>query len=375
MRQASRAPALPRIKRSGARPRVLLSALMLVLSGMSFPGLAEAATPEASRAAPPPEAREDVRQLRYHMGTLWTLEARGPAAAAAVEAASDEIGRLDRLLSTYRPDSELSKVNQKASHGWVAVGTETRSLVERALEVARKSEGAFDPTVGPVVKLWGFKHLDYRFPYEQEIRTAKSRVGYSDVEVDPARGIRFKRSGLELDLGAIAKGYAVDRAVSVLRARGMTSIRVDAGGNQHVWGPPLEGERWVLGIRHPRRDGDVLGVTAGTGGGVSTSGDAERGFWKDGVRYGHVIDPRTGYPAQGVLSVTVWARDAETADALSTALYVMGPEKGMRHLAAYAGAEALWVTAGSEPGHFAIQRSAGFPWLAATPAERDTLEE
>lgn len=374
--------------RPEGRPPTTLLALMLALGGalqgawaeasMAMPlqpSLGAATAAAAVVAAAPRGGSEENRQVRYHMGTLWTVEARGQEPAAAVEAAFAEIGRLDRLLSTYRADSELSQVNRGAAQSWVQVSEETRSLVARALEVARKSEGAFDPTVGPLVKLWGFKHLDYRFPSEPELRDARRRVGYQGVQVEAARGIRFERAGMELDLGAIAKGYAIDRAISVLRDRGMTSIRVDAGGNQGVWGPPLQGERWVFGVRHPRLDGALLGATAGAGGSVSTSGDAERGFWKDGVRYGHVIDPRTGRPVQGVLSVTVWARDAETADALSTALYVMGAERGMRHLAAYPGAEALWVTAGQEPGDYAIQRSAGFPWKPALPAERDKLVE
>ena len=313
--------------------------------------------------AAPVERVEQVEQVRYHMGTLWTVEAQGPGANAAMEAAFAEIGRLDRLLSTYKADSELSRLNREGSRGWVPVSAETRNLVNRALGFASASDGAFDPTVGPLVQLWGFKQMDYRFPSEEAIAKAKERVGYRHVEVDPARGIRFRRAGIEVELGAIAKGYAVDRAVGILKDRGMTTARVDAGGNQGIWGQPPEGERWLFGVRHPRRDGDVLGWTSLQSGGISTSGDAERGFWRDGVRYGHVIDARTGKPSQGVLSVTVVARDAETADALSTALYVLGPDRGSQLLARMPGAEALWVMAGD----FATRKSPGFPWMAAEP--------
>lgn len=305
------------------------------------------------------------QQIRYHMGTLWTVEAKGPEAERAMEEAFSEIGRLDRLLSTYRADSELSRLNRDGSQGWVAVSSETRSLVERALKVARLSDGAFDPTVGPMVKLWGFKYMDYHMPSAGQIREAKARVGYREVETDASRGIRFRRPGMELDLGAIAKGYAVDRAVEILKERGMTRIRVDAGGNQRVW--DTQGEGWVLGIRHPRREGEVLGAIGLRAGSISTSGDAERGFWKDGVRYGHVLDPRTGQPSQGVLSVTVTAPEAETADALSTALYVLGPEAGLARLGAFPGAEALWVLADPEPGRYPTRASAGFRWMPAEP--------
>ena len=304
---------------------------------------------------------ERVEQVRYHMGTLWTVETQGPGATVAMEAAFAEIGRLDRLLSTYRDDSELSRLNRDGSRGWVPVSAETRNLVSRALRYASASDGAFDPTVGPLVQLWGFKHMDYRFPSDAAIAKAKERVGFRHVEVDPARGIRFRKPGIEVELGAIAKGYAVDRAVALLKGRGMTMARVDAGGNQGVLGQPPEGDRWVFGIRHPRRDGDVLGWTTLQAGGISTSGDAERGFWKDGVRYGHVIDARTGKPSQGVLSVTVVAPDAETADALSTTLYVLGPDRGRALLTRMPGTEALWVMAGEG----AAIASPGFPWMAA----------
>jgi thiamine biosynthesis lipoprotein len=328
---------------------------------------APAPVPDAPHAARPASV-QSVEQVRYHMGTLWTVQARGPEAAAAMEAAFAEIGRLDRLLSTYRTDSELSRLNREGGKGWVAVSAETRMLVERSLAFSRASGGAFDPTVGPLVKIWGFKHLDYRIPAEAEIAEARQRVGFTEVQVDARRGIRFRRPGVELDLGAIAKGYAVDRAVQILKARGMRTARVDAGGNQRVWGEAPEGDApegdsWIFGVRHPRLEGEVLGWTSLRTGSVSTSGDAERGFWKDGVRYGHVIDPRTGQPVQGTVSVTVLAPDAETADALSTTLYVLGPEAGSRVLAAYPGAEALWVTTGSQPGTFVTRPSAGFPWI------------
>ncbi len=324
------------------------------------------------RAAEKPavKAVESVEQVRYHMGTLWTVEAHGPGAEAAMEAAFTEIGRLDRLLSTYKPDSELSRLNREGAKGWVALSAETWGLVERALGFARMSDGAFDPTVGPLVQLWGFKHMDYRVPPADAIARLRARVGHALVDSDAARGIRFKRSGVEVDLGAIAKGYAVDRALAILAERGMTTARVDAGGNQGVFGEPPGGGAWDFGIRHPRREGDVIGWTRLRAGSVSTSGDAERGFWKDGVRYGHVIDPRTGRPAAGVLSVTVLASDAERADALSTALYVLGPEKGLEMLRGLPGTEALWVMAGSEPGRFGLRRSPGFPWM---PAEEDAV--
>ncbi|HEY9900788.1 MAG TPA: FAD:protein FMN transferase [Pantanalinema sp.] len=330
-------------------------ALGLVLFGLSLvvPGLPAAAQEDGFRT-----------QVRYAMGTLWTIEARGPGVDEAMERAFTEVKRLDGCLSTYRPESELSRVNRGAARGWVGVSAETLALLRRSLSYAEQSGGAFDPTVAPLVRAWGFKYLDYRMPDEAAIARARAKVGYRGVRLDPRRGVRFERPGMELDLGAIAKGYAVDRALAVLRANGAIAARVDAGGNQGVWGPPEVGEAWSFGIKHPREEGEVLGVVPLKAGGVSTSGDAERGFWKDGVRYGHVVDPATGRPVQGRLSVTVVAPTAEEADALSTTLYVLGPERGRAYLANHPGAAALYVLPRSQQGAFAIEKDARFPWLS-----------
>jgi thiamine biosynthesis lipoprotein len=307
-----------------------------------------------------------VEQMRYAMGTLWTVEAEGPKPEPAVEAAFATIRRLDASLSTYKPDSELSRVNREADRTWVTVSPETAALVARALALAEETHGAFDPTVGPLVALWGFKHLDFRVPDEARIAETLRRVDYRGVRVNTATSaIRFDRPGMELDLGATAKGYAVDRALADLRAAGMTAGRVDGGGNQAVFGPP--GRTWRFGVKHPRQEGAVLGSVGLTGGGVATAGDAERGFWVDGVRHGHILDPRTGRPATGMLSVTVVARTAEEADALDTPLYVLGPAKGRALLARHPGAEALFVEAGDAPGTYRITATRGLDWRPEAP--------
>lgn len=296
------------------------------------------------------------------MGTIWTIEARGPQVERAIGKAFEEIRRLDRLLSTYRPDSEISRVNREAASGWVPVSAETRALLQRAFGYSARSDGAFDPTVGPLVRLWGFKHLDYRMPDEAEIASAAASVGFRKVHVDPVRGVRFERPGVELDLGAIAKGYAVDRALARLEASGAVAARVDAGGNQRVFGKGLAAGKWLFGIKHPRQDGEILGVVPIAAGAVSTSGDAERGFWKDGVRYGHILDPQGGRPVRGMLAVTVVAPTAEQADALSTTLYVLGVEQGKRLLAGFPGCEALFVKPGPKPGLWQLSSTPGFRW-------------
>lgn len=315
-------------------------------------------------AAPTARAAEDwATQARYVMGTVWTIECRGPDSEQAIDGAFAEIRRLDALLSTYRPESELSRVNREAGKGWIPVSRETYDLLERSFGYSRESRGAFDPTVGTLIRAWGFKHLDYRKPDPGVIEAARAKVGFAHVGLDPARGIRFDRAGLELDLGAIAKGYAVDRAIAHLRSRGAVSARVDAGGNQGVWGPGPGGSPWVFGIKHPREEGELLGGVTLEEGAVSTSGDAERGFWHEGMRYGHIVDPHTGQPVRGMLSVTVVAPTAEEADALSTTLYVLGVEQGKRLLKDRPNTHALFVQAGKTPGTFSYATSEGFRWI------------
>ncbi len=313
-------------------------------------------------------ADEWVTQARYVMGTVWTVETRGPRSDEAIEGAFTEIRRLDALLSTYRPESELSRVNRSAAKGWVPVSSETYALLERSFGYSKESEGAFDPTVGTLIRAWGFKYLDYHMPAPSVVEAARAKVGFRKVRLDPQKGVRFDVPGLELDLGAIAKGYAVDRALDHLKRMGAVSARVDAGGNQGVWGTGPTRAEWMFGIKHPREDGEILGAVPLAAGAVSTSGDAERGFWHEGVRYGHIVDPHSGRPVSGMLSVTVVSPTAEEADALSTALYVLGVEKGKRLLRdRHPGSHALFVQAGKTPGTFTYATSDGFRWHPQFP--------
>ncbi|MBM3259072.1 MAG: FAD:protein FMN transferase [Candidatus Sericytochromatia bacterium] len=301
------------------------------------------------------------------MGTLWTVEVRAEHPSQALDKAFAEIRRLDGTLSTYKADSEMSALNRDAGGPGVLLSAETRELVGRAVAHARNSGGAFDPTVGALMRAWGFRTQDYRVPDEATLQAARSRVGFRHLHLEASGRIRIDKAGVELDLGAIGKGFAVDRALSILRQAGATAGRVDAGGNQGVFGPPPIGTVWQFGIRHPRREAALLGVLALASGSISTSGDAERGFWRDGVRYGHVVDPRTGQPVRDCLSVTVTGPSAEVADALSTTLYVLGPDHGIPYLAGLPGYAACWVLPGPDADHWRIRSSPGFPALLGAP--------
>ena len=306
------------------------------------------------------------------MGTLWTVEVRAEHPAQALDRAFAKIRRLDGTLSTYKPDSEISALNRDAGGRGVFLSAETRELLGRALAPARTSEGAFDPTVGSLMRAWGFRTLDYRMPDEATLEAARARVGFRYLHLEASGRDRIDKPGVEVDLGAIGKGFAVDRALAILREAGATAGRVDAGGNQGVFGPPRFGAVWQFGIRHPRREGSLLGVLALASGSISTSGDAERGFWHDGVRYGHVVDPRTGQPVRGCLSVTVTGPSAEVADALSTTLYVLGPDRGISYLERLQGYAASWILPGQEADHWRVRSSPGFPAIQGIPPSEAT---
>ncbi|HXY41131.1 MAG TPA: FAD:protein FMN transferase [Vicinamibacteria bacterium] len=271
----------------------------------------------------------DCRQDgRVTMGCTATVRACGAEAGvlqAAVAAALDEIDRLDALLSNYRRDSPLSRVNREAALGPVAVEPELFDFVALCLRWSRESDGAFDATVGPLMRAWGFFRGEGRVPDEAELRRAREAVGYRHVVLDPvARTVRFDRPGVELDPGGLGKGYAVDRAVEVLRRRGIASALVNLGGSSvYGLGGPPGGTAWQVAVRAPGTDRVALTVRLRDRA-LSVAGTDQRFFEQDGVRYGHVMDPRTGLPAQGVLAVAVLSDSATDGDALDDVLLVEG---------------------------------------------------
>jgi thiamine biosynthesis lipoprotein len=282
------------------------------------------------------------------MGTTATVRACGrdpePLACAVVEAL-DEIDRVDELLSHYRPDSALSRLNRTAAHGPAVADPELFEFLDRCLRWSRESDGAFDVTVGPLMKAWGFFRGEERVPAPGELEAALARVGYRLVLLDRAtRSVRFARAGVELDPGGIGKGYAVDRAVATLRAKGVSSALVSLGGSSvYGLGAPPDGEAWRVGIRDPLEPAREALAVRLRDRALSVSGGYARSFVQDGVSYSHIMDPRTGWPVQGVLSVAVLSDDATDGDALDDALFVQGLEPGRRFLARQSGAFEAFV--------------------------------
>jgi thiamine biosynthesis lipoprotein len=291
------------------------------------------------------------QQFVYHersslaMGTFVAMRAAGPRAPAALDEAMAEIHRLDRLFDYGGAESDVGRLNLAAGGGPIAVQQETIVVLERALDYARASGGAFDPTVGPLVDVWGFRpDTERRVPDNASIASALALVDYRLVRIDKASGTaELTRAGMRVDLGGIAKGYAADRAADVLVRAGITSAILDIGGNVYVLGLRDGAHRWRVGLQHPRQTDAMFGVLSLTGHSVATSGDYQRFFEADGERYHHVLDPRTGQPARGLIAASIVAETGLDADAASTAVFVLGLEPGLQLLESM-GLEAVLFT-------------------------------
>jgi thiamine biosynthesis lipoprotein len=252
---------------------------------------------------------------------------------AKLEKGLAEIRRLEALMTTWRDDSEISKVNQAAGKQPVIVGPETFEVIEKSLSVAKRSEGVFDISFEAMRDLWRFdENKVEEVPSQEAIDKGRALIDYRKIIVDKdKRSVFLEKQGMRISLGGIAKGYGVDAASKVLEAEGLKSFYVQAGGDLYVRGKKPDGSPYRVGVRDPRGAGpnDYFAMIDVTDHSFSTAGDYERSFVKDGKRWHHIIDPRSGYPARASRSVTVWAKDAFTADAIDDAIFILGPEKGL----------------------------------------------
>ncbi len=305
---------------------VLIAALAAVL-----PGLAQAEW----------HAREQSIMGTRVAVELWSEDAA--LAERAMDAVIAEMRRTDELMSTYKPGSQLSQVNAHAHERPVEVDVDIITVVERGLEMSRLSGGAFDVTYASVGYLYDYRA--HQRPTDAEIAAALPGVDYRQVVVDrEARTIRFLKEGVRVDLGGIAKGYAVDRAIERLREMGIRHAMVNAGGDTRLLGD-RRGKPWIVGIRDPRAEGRMVTRLPLADEAISTSGDYERYFEEDGVRYHHILEPGTGRSARAVRSATVLGPDATLTDALSTTVFVLGVERGMEIVSRVPGVEAVIVDA------------------------------
>ncbi len=315
-----------------------------------------------------PESRTEMLMGTLVEITVMPGQIRRDDLDAAIKAAFNEVRRIDGLMSTYKPDSEVSQINRLAPGEPLRLSRDTFDVIERAIEFNHLTNGAFDVTVGPLVSLWGFGSEgggDYRVPTQDEIKDALRRTGTHLMELDKAQTtIVLNADGVHIDLSGIAKGYAVDRAVAVLRGAGVTHALVNAGGDIAVVGGKTSKRPWVVGVQRPvHRDStrrvEIIGTLRLVGGAVATSGNYQQYFTVGDRTYSHIIDPRTGAPREHVPSITVVAPDCTTADAMATGLLVLGPEEGIEIVESLAGVEAVILS--DRDGTLTATSSSGWP--------------
>ena len=295
-------------------------------------------------AAGADQGAAEAHEFRYLMGTSIEVQAFGGDAAirkSAIEEAFAAFAEVDRLMSNYRDDSELSLVNGRAAAEAVNVSEPMFSVLEAARRVSAASNGAFDITVGPLVRLWGFHDKKPHLPTAAELTAVRPLVDYRNLLLDPQkRSVHFARPGVEIDLGGIAKGFAVEIAADVLRRHGLGGF-IDAGGNQYLLGTPPGKRTWTVGIKNPDVPDRVMGVVETGEISVSTSADSSNFLVANGRKYGHILDPRTLEPSSAALSVTILSRDGTLADAMSKAAFILGPKAGLALVDSFPGMSAV----------------------------------
>ena len=280
------------------------------------------------------------------MGTRCAVELWADsreAGEAGIAAVFADMRRIDALMSTYKPDSEISRVNAEAGKGPVQVSQELFSLLQTAQQYSALSSGAFDITYASVGYLYDYRaHVH---PDDNTIAATLPSVDYRQLRLDPAaRTVGFGKPGMRIDLGGIAKGYAVDRGIEILKARGLAHAMVNAGGDTRVSGDRF-GKPWVIGIRHPDRKDEVVLRIPLVDAAFSTSGDYERFFDEGGVRYHHILDPKTGRSPHEVRSVTVIASNATRTDGLTKTVFILGPKAGLDFINGQPDADAIVISA------------------------------
>lgn len=328
------------------------------------------------------EAVSTISLTRRLMGVSWTITAHATdavVATVAVRNSLDEVERLERVLSDYDPASELSRLSA-SSPGCREVGDDLWRVLESSERFRECSNGAFDPTVGPLTALWRQSRRSGRLPDPDKLSAAREACGPATLVLDAERrSVRLTRPGMRLDLGGIGMGFAADAAMRMLRKEGIDSAMIDASGDILVSGPPPGRRAWRVAVERLRSA--PLGLPARedalsselthidlVDAAVTTSGDAYQALEVDGVRYGHVIDPRTGLGVRGPRAVTVVARDCTTADAAATAACVLGPVDGLRMIDSLSGASAMfqWVENGR------LMRKSSSDWPKETVLDRSS---
>jgi thiamine biosynthesis lipoprotein ApbE len=295
-----------------------------------------------------PAAEKRVGE-RLMMGSFASVVVYTPdvsAGDAAINDALTKMENVDKLMSHYKPESEISQINRLAGGEPLKVSPDTFRVIQAAIDYGHQTGGAFDVTIAPLVKSWGFFKHEKRMPSVTEIQEQRKLVDYKQIQVnDVDITVMLKKADMQLELGGIAKGYTVDLAAKALRWRGITAALANLSNSTFfAIGRPPDKPAWKIAIQHPRKKDALLGTVSVKDEALATSADSEQFFIHNGVRYGHIIDPWTGYPvSNGIVSTTVVAPTGMEADALATAVFVLGPEKGMEMIQDRTGVEAIIV--------------------------------
>jgi FAD:protein FMN transferase len=280
-----------------------------------------------------PHPSNSFNLFKYHqvsMGTVVEITLVGEDEEAANKAtlqSFQEIKRIEHLMSPWIDSSDVTRINQSAGKEWVKVSQETLRVIKKAREISELSEGGFDITVGPLTQLWRVARKKGIPPSADELKKKLDLVNFRNVMIDQEEKVFLKKRGMSIDLGGIAKGYAVDRAFEVLRTLGYKNLIVNAGGDLRVGGSKLD-QPWSIGIQDPRSSEKIMATVTISDSAIATSGDYEKFFIYQGKRYHHIFNPKDGLPSDGCQSVTIICKEGMVADALATAVFVLGPEKG-----------------------------------------------
>ncbi len=288
-----------------------------------------------------------VEEQGFFMGTVITEKVYGSNAETAAKKVMDRIQQLEKIMTINSPNSEIVLLNSSAGIDKVNLSPESIFVLNRAKYFSQLSNGAFDVTVGPLVKSWAIGTTDAKVPDKAEIEQLLKLVDYKSITIDEkSNTAQLLKKGQIVDLGGIAKGYAGDEAVKIYKEHGIKSAFINIGGNVVVLGSKPDKTPWKVGIQDPRATRDnYLGIVEVSNKAVVSSGDYERFFEKDGIRYHHILDPYTGYPANsGLMSATIIADSSIDADALSTATFVLGLQKGIELIESLKGVEAIFIT-------------------------------
>jgi thiamine biosynthesis lipoprotein len=293
-------------------------------------------------------ADKDKFELKtgYKMGTVFKVKIHGPQAEKLAEESFAIIDEIENKMSSNLVDSEINKINRAAGKQKVKVSATTYEVLSKALEYAELSGGSFDPSIAPLVELWGIGTEKEQVPTQKKIKEKSKLIDYKQVQLLDNNNILLSRAGMKLDVGGIAKGYAADKVIAYLQKNNVQSAFIDIGGNVSVLGTKPDNELWTVGIQDPKQErGQVVATIDVADKTIVTSGNYERYFTRGGTRYHHILDPETGYPAKkGIISASIITEKSFDADALSTAVYILGKEEGLALVNSLEDVEAMIIT-------------------------------